>query len=92
MNSVQSYVAAGWEGHLGEMDTCVCMAESLCCQPETLTTLLISYAPIYKIKTYQKNLAVELALKTVRQDPLALAVSSYRNPGGIEESNDLDAP
>ena len=25
------------------MDTCVCMAESLCCSPETLTTLLIGY-------------------------------------------------
>ena len=25
------------------MDTCVCMAESLCCSPETMTTLLISY-------------------------------------------------
>ena len=25
------------------MDTCICMAESLCCSPETTTTLLISY-------------------------------------------------
>ena len=24
------------------MDTCVCVAESLCCPPETITTLLIS--------------------------------------------------
>ena len=28
------------------MDTCICMAESLCCLPETITTLLISYIPI----------------------------------------------
>ena len=28
------------------MDTCVCMAESLCCSPETLTLLLISYTSI----------------------------------------------
>ena len=28
------------------MDTCVCMAESLCCPPETITTLLICYPPI----------------------------------------------
>ena len=28
------------------MDTCICMAESLCCLPETITTLLISYSPI----------------------------------------------
>ena len=27
----------------GRMDTCICTAESLCCPPETLTTLLISY-------------------------------------------------
>ena len=26
------------------------MAESLCCSPETITTLLISYAPIQKKK------------------------------------------
>ena len=31
-----------WE----RMDTCICMAESLCCLPETITTLLISYTPI----------------------------------------------
>ena len=27
----------------GRMDTCVWMAESLCCPPETVTTLLIDY-------------------------------------------------
>ena len=31
-----------WE----RMDTCICMAESLCCTPETITTLLIGYTPI----------------------------------------------
>ena len=36
----------GWEGSLGEkMDTCVCMAESLCCAPETIAALLIRYTP-----------------------------------------------
>ena len=25
------------------MDTCICMAESLCCPPKTITTLLIGY-------------------------------------------------
>ena len=28
------------------IDTCTCMAESLCCPPETITTLLICYIPI----------------------------------------------
>ena len=32
------------------MDTCIGMAESLCCSPETITTLLISYIPIQNIK------------------------------------------
>ena len=32
----------GWEGNLGE-DTCIYMAESLCCPPETITALLIGY-------------------------------------------------
>ena len=49
-NSALCYVAA-WMGGVGRMDTCICMAESLCCPPETITTLLISYTP-----TQNKNL------------------------------------
>ena len=33
-------------GLWGKMVTCVCMAESHCCSPETITTLLIGYTPI----------------------------------------------
>ena len=33
-------------GVWGRVDTCICMAESLCCSPETVTTLLVSYTPI----------------------------------------------
>ena len=43
-NSAQCYVAA-WKGVWGKMDTCICMAESLCCPPETVT-LLVSYISI----------------------------------------------
>ena len=32
-------------GVWGRMDTWVCMAESLCCSPETIKTLLIDYIP-----------------------------------------------
>lgn len=32
--------------HFFRMDTGVCTAESLCCAPETTTTLIISYTPI----------------------------------------------
>jgi len=31
------------------MDTCLCMAESLCCSPGTTTTLLIGYTPIQNV-------------------------------------------
>ena len=33
-------------GIWGRMDTCICMAESLYCPHETITTLLIGYIPI----------------------------------------------
>ena len=35
-------------GVWGSMDTCICMAESLCCPPETIITLLIGYAAAAK--------------------------------------------
>ena len=31
----------GGRGVWGRMDTCICMAELLCCASETITTLLI---------------------------------------------------
>ena len=40
----------GWERSLGEKDTCICMAEYLCCAPETTTTVLIIYTPIQNQK------------------------------------------
>ena len=33
-------------GVWGTSDTCVCMAESLCCPPEIITTMFISYTPV----------------------------------------------
>ena len=43
-NSAQSYGAAWIGGETGgRMDTCICMAESLCCSPETITKVLTSY-------------------------------------------------
>ena len=42
-NSAQSYVAEWMGGELGgRMDTCICMAESLHCSPETITTLSVN--------------------------------------------------
>ena len=45
-------------GVLGRMDTCVCMTESLCCPPETVTTLLLDYTPIQN-KKFKKELKTE---------------------------------
>ena len=36
------------------MDTCICMAESLCCPSEIITTLLIGYSPV-KNKKFKKT-------------------------------------
>ena len=41
-------------GVWGRMDTWTCMVESLCCSPETITTLLISYTPI-RNKMFKKQ-------------------------------------
>ena len=30
-----------WEGSCGRMDTCICMAESLPCSPETITNNIV---------------------------------------------------
>ena len=40
---------------MGRMDTCMCMAESLCCSPETIPTLLIGYIPIQNKKLQKKK-------------------------------------
>ena len=53
---LHSMFVAAWmgaedgSGVWGRMDTCVCMAESLPCSPETITitALLIAYTPIQK--------------------------------------------
>ena len=37
-------VSLDGRGAWGTMDTCICVAESLHCSPETITTLLIGYA------------------------------------------------
>ena len=37
------------------MDTCICTAESLSCPPETITTLIFSYAPMPNKKFKKKR-------------------------------------
>ena len=47
-NSTQYSVMAymGKESKKKRMDVCICITDSLCCTPETKTTLLIEYTPI----------------------------------------------
>ena len=39
----------------GRMDTCIYMAETLCCSPETTITLLTGYSPIQNKKFLGKK-------------------------------------
>jgi len=56
-DSAQYHVAAWMVRGIcgGGMDTCVCVAESLCCSPETVIAVLIGYTPIQN-KKFKKNL------------------------------------
>lgn len=45
-----NYVLGGSLDVRGRRDTHICMAESRCCVPETVTELLITYAPLYSKK------------------------------------------
>ena len=49
-------------GSWGRMDTCICMAESLHCSPETATTLLIGHTPIQNKKFRKKDSLCEVLL------------------------------
>ena len=48
------------------MDICVCMAESLCCSPETIIALLIGHSPIRNALVL-KNIYVQIKLKTEKE-------------------------
>ena len=52
-NSSQCYVAAWMGGEFG-----ICIVESLCCSPETITTFLIGYTPIQKRKFLKKKAGI----------------------------------
>ena len=52
-----------WE----RMDTCICLAESLCCPPETVTTLLIGYIPIQNNKFFKRKKMLSIKKKKERK-------------------------
>ena len=45
----------GWEGTLGENNKCICMAESLHCIPEIISTWLIGCTPIQNVFGVKKK-------------------------------------
>ena len=51
------WLVLGWGGGVG-MDTCICMAESLPCSPETTTTLLMGYILVQNKKFRKKKKSV----------------------------------
>ena len=55
-NSAQCYMAAWMRGEFGGIvDTCMCTAESLCCSPETITTVLTGYTPTENKEVQKKR-------------------------------------
>ena len=69
-------------GIWGTMDTCICMAESPPCSPETITTLLISYTPIQNVFGVKKKKKLSRPIVY----PLSLLLSTYSHlPQGILE-------
>ena len=61
----------------GIMDTCVCMAESLHCSPETVTRLLIGYTP-----KPEKAMAPH-------SSTLAWKIPWTQEPGGLQSMGSL---
>ena len=81
----QCYEAAGMGGGLSERDTGTGMAGSLCCPPETITTLLIVYTRI-KNKNF-KIMERLYSLKTENLESfhhLAFFESLTNLPGNID--------
>ena len=72
-NSAQRYVTA-WMGAEfgGRMDTCIGMAESLCCPPETITTLLIGYLLFSRLVVSDSFVTPQAA---AHQAPLSMGFS-----------------
>ena len=52
----------------GKIDTCICMAELLCCPPETITTLSLSYT-IQDKKLKNTKWSVDLTHPLITDNP-----------------------
>ena len=72
-------------GIWGRMDTCIYKAESVCCPPKTITTLLIGYTPTQNEKlkkmTFQSKQKSSVVLSTI-SDTILMPKLSTVLPGG----------
>ena len=67
-----------WES----MDTCICMAESLCYPSQIITTLLIGYTPIQNKKLkkiFLKDVSHEIFLSLYRQYSICNILCDYKS-------------
>ena len=71
------------------MDTCVCVAESLCSLPETVTTLIFSYAPIQN-KRFNKKKKKREREREMKDLGWITFHSNSRDGGRITRSGSLD--
>ena len=67
------------------MDICICITESLCCTPETNTTLLIDYTPIYNKKFFKRLNQEEIEnlntlITTSEIEPVVKKLPKNRSP------------
>ena len=60
-----------WTFSWGRLDTCICMAESLPCSPEAITTSWIGYAPMQNVLGVKKKNLIK-KLKKINMDPFSL--------------------
>ena len=68
----------GWDSSLGENGH-ICMAETLCCPTETITTSFISYTPIQNLKVQKKKkLGVGVSLRAQER---AICTKEHKEAG-----------
>ena len=68
-------------GVWGRMDTCVsiCVAESLCCSPETITTVLVGRTPNTKLKVKKIFFSIKVEKSTFFHVIVITSQCSLRN-------------
>ena len=68
---------------LGKMNTSICVAESLCYEPETITALVISYAAATDAKSFQSCLTLCDPIDGIHQASPSLRFSRQEHWSGL---------